>query len=63
MNLNECIECTATDLTVKVGTDAAGVELLCDEVCGDGKDYGINECEDGNPTNGDGCTATTCLIE
>ncbi len=31
-------------------------------VCGDGTPYGREQCDDGNTTNGDGCSAT-CTIE
>jgi cysteine-rich repeat protein len=34
----------------------------CAEVCGDGKDLGMNECEDGNSLDGDGCSSI-CKIE
>ncbi len=39
-----------------------GTSGECIEVCGDGKDYGMNECEDGNTINGDGCSST-CKVE
>ena len=32
------------------------------EVCGDGLNYGIFECDDGNLNDGDGCSST-CTIE
>lgn len=34
----------------------------CVEICGDGLDYGMNECEDGNLVDGDGCSSE-CKIE
>jgi cysteine-rich repeat protein len=34
----------------------------CAEICGDGKDLGMNECEDGNILDGDGCSSS-CKIE
>ena len=35
---------------------------FCLETCGDGKDYGINNCDDGNSVNGDGCSSS-CMTE
>ena len=35
---------------------------ICYEICGDGKDFGYYECDDGNLVNGDGCD-DTCTIE
>ncbi|CAG9327430.1 unnamed protein product [Blepharisma stoltei] len=34
----------------------------CAEICGDGKNMGQAECDDGNRNNGDGCSSN-CLIE
>jgi cysteine-rich repeat protein len=34
----------------------------CDEVCGDGVNMGIKECDDGNTDPGDGCNSK-CLVE
>lgn len=34
----------------------------CDEVCGDGKNMGLVECDDGNRVNQDGCSSD-CKIE
>lgn len=34
----------------------------CVEVCGDGKNFGLYDCDDGNTNNGDGCSSV-CLIE
>jgi cysteine-rich repeat protein len=34
----------------------------CIETCGDGKNFGLNVCDDGNLNNGDGCN-NQCLIE
>lgn len=39
-----------------------GTSGECTEKCGDGKDFGLNECEDGNLYNGDGCSST-CKVE
>lgn len=36
--------------------------LSCREICGDGLNAGILECDDGNSINGDGCSST-CTIE
>ncbi len=38
--------------------DAAGVTTRCSAVCGDGNwEEGVEECDDGNLANGDGCSA------
>ena len=34
----------------------------CTEICGDGKNMGIKECDDGNGVNGDGCSSE-CKVE
>ncbi|CDW81534.1 UNKNOWN [Stylonychia lemnae] len=34
----------------------------CVEKCGDSKNFGLNECDDGNSQNGDGCSSA-CKIE
>ena len=34
----------------------------CNEICGDGKNYGGNHCDDGNTNSNDGCS-NTCQIE
>ena len=39
-----------------------GINGECEEICGDGLDYGFNECEDGNKEDGDGCSSQ-CKIE
>eukprot|EP00347_Sterkiella_histriomuscorum_P004310 403360935 len=39
-----------------------GLSGECQEYCGDSKDFGLNQCEDGNKYNGDGCSST-CQIE
>ena len=36
---------------------------MCEEVCGDGKRFKEEECDDGNKINGDGCSYPSCLIE
>lgn len=40
--------------------DAAGMIIgssgACVEVCGDGKNFGLLQCDDGNLVNGDGCS-------
>lgn len=33
----------------------------CVEVCGDGKNFGMLQCDDGNQVDGDGCSKT-CQI-
>jgi cysteine-rich repeat protein len=35
---------------------------VCSEICGDGLNLGINECDDGNKIDGDGCSSI-CQIE
>jgi cysteine-rich repeat protein len=35
---------------------------VCFEICGDGKHLGLNECDDGNTLNRDGCSHN-CTIE
>lgn len=42
--------------------DATGTTRACDTVCGDGNKEGAEQCDDGNTTPGDGCSAT-CQIE
>jgi cysteine-rich repeat protein len=32
-----------------------GTNSACIEKCGDGKNYGLRSCDDGNLKNGDGC--------
>lgn len=39
-----------------------GSSGACVEICGDGKNFGLVECDDGNLINGDGCSST-CQIE
>ena len=39
-----------------------GANGYCVEICGDGKNFGLNECDDGNNFNGDGCSSS-CKIE
>lgn len=34
----------------------------CIEICGDGFNYGLNPCDDGNTQDGDGCSST-CKVE
>jgi cysteine-rich repeat protein len=36
--------------------------LLKIEPCGDGLNFGFNQCDDGNTANGDGCSST-CIVE
>jgi cysteine-rich repeat protein len=37
-----------------------GSSGACLETCGDGKNYGMHMCDDGNLKNGDGCSSS-CL--
>jgi len=41
---------------------SATINDKCDEICGDGKNMGKYECDDGNLINGDGCNEF-CMIE
>lgn len=52
----KCYRCEDTPGLV---TESYGV---CQEVCGDGIDLGMNECEDANTDDGDGCSAA-CKLE
>ncbi len=49
-------KCGSAGLIRDTETDA------CVEVCGDGKNMGLVECDDGNRKNGDGCNSA-CQIE
>ena len=42
------------------GTTLSGLE--CKPICGDGKVYSTESCDDGNNDNGDGCSST-CNVE
>ena len=35
---------------------------MCAEVCGDGKNYGMYQCDDGNVASNDGCSSL-CYVE
>jgi cysteine-rich repeat protein len=35
-----------------------GSNSACIEKCGDGENYGLHACDDGNTDNGDGCSST-----
>jgi cysteine-rich repeat protein len=35
-----------------------GSNSACIETCGDGKNYGLHACDDGNTKDGDGCSST-----
>jgi cysteine-rich repeat protein len=39
-----------------------GSSGACVEICGDSKNFGLLECDDGNLVNGDGCSSA-CEIE
>jgi len=39
-----------------------GTSGKCLETCGDGKNFGLNMCDDGNLKSGDGCSAN-CITE
>lgn len=44
------------------GMEEPIVNGVCSEICGDGFNFGINECDDGNLISGDGCSAD-CVVE
>ena len=50
---------TCQQINIGYTTDAQG---NCQEICGDGKNLGQYQCDDGNIINGDGCSSE-CLIE
>ncbi len=73
-NAEECATCSSG---YRLGTDGkcydpcrnASAGLIrdsttgkCTEVCGDGKNLGIYECDDGNKKSGDGCSSN-CKVE
>jgi cysteine-rich repeat protein len=39
-----------------------GSSAECNEICGDGLNFGILECDDGNTIDGDGCSSH-CKLE
>jgi len=53
--------CTLEDDFQCTGGDTFGPDT-CAEVCGDGKNKGTVECDDGNLLDGDGCSSL-CTIE
>lgn len=46
--------------------DATGMVIgssgSCVEICGDGKNFGLYDCDDGNSIDGDGCSSS-CDVE
>src|SRR5437868_6824776 len=55
----QATECEKTGILCPEGTHCAGVQAICiknDKTCGDGKQDPDEECDDGNVTNGDGCS-------
>lgn len=36
----------------------SSVPNVCSETCGDGRNYGFYDCDDGNNVNGDGCSSS-----
>eukprot|EP00347_Sterkiella_histriomuscorum_P013429 403364739 len=46
-------QCTACELIT--GLKSPMKNGRCDEICGDGKNLGVYECDDGNLISGDGC--------
>lgn len=53
----QCMTCK--QISIGYTTDVQG---NCQEICGDGKNLGQYQCDDGNKINGDGCSST-CFIE
>ena len=51
-----CFACSTSTHTYITG------DTYCQEICGDGKNYGIYQCDDGNTVSGDGCSKL-CSIE
>ena len=43
-------------------TPIDSTQQSCQEICGDGFNYGQVQCDDGNNINGDGCSSL-CTIE
>lgn len=39
-----------------------GIDGACVETCGDGKNYNMVQCDDGNTRDGDGCSSI-CVAE
>lgn len=60
--LTRCSKCPS-GYTTKPNGDCQG-ESSCKliEICGDGKNLGMNECDDGNNVDGDGCSSD-CKVE
>eukprot|EP00347_Sterkiella_histriomuscorum_P023935 403332874 len=52
---SQCLTCDATGMIL-------GSSGQCVEKCGDGKNFGLVKCDDGNSIDGDGCSST-CEIE
>lgn len=70
LNCTECIEGYNFDYLNKKcynpcdkpGFTRKANSLECEEICGDGKNMGKHECDDGNTRNGDGCNSK-CKVE
>jgi cysteine-rich repeat protein len=59
----KCVSCQdITSENEKYQSSFNDKKEYCDEVCGDGFNMGINECDDGNLINKDGCSST-CRVE
>ncbi len=52
----------APPVTIETGWTCTGEPSECDPICGDGLIRGAEECDDGEPSMGDGCSAT-CEVE
>ncbi len=53
---------TCTDPCATEGFTKDATTGECKEICGDGLNLGVNECDDGNRKSGDGCSSD-CTIE
>ena len=72
LDTNECYECAygyvyhngmcALCSQINEFTEYNPENKQCQEICGDGVNIGLKECDDGNRVNGDGCDKN-CKIE
>ena len=61
LNIDKCVECSEADPRLAAPQEI-GPRGMCGEVCGDGFNMGINQCDDGNTVSGDGCD-NKCNVE
>lgn len=55
LNEGQCLACDPQGMIM-------GSSGECNEICGDGLNFGLNQCDDGNTLSGDGCSST-CQLE